>query len=310
MTRETDRLLGDPDMLDDDTVTVADEDGRASHRSAAAEVSAGSLWRRHRSSALAAVVSLGVFVTICLVDLGFGKEEYKTQAPAQRCLAMLGLVALLWASETIPAHVTSLLVPLLSVVLRVLCVPRHVRERSETDTLLVPAYTCNSTHPGPGQPMPASAAASVAVGAFFNPIILLFLAGFSMSIVFDQRGISHWLAAALLRPLGSSPATVGLGLMTCCVVASAVLGNVSAAVIATSLLRPTLEDENIQRTSWPRFSLLGVAYASNIGGMLSPVSSPQNLIAMMAIQTAAMGATLDDSKQSAAGGGGLSFGAW
>ena len=318
--RESDSLLGRRSLFDDnDDDTIGD--GLAATRGGDREqgLSLRDALRQHRWVVLGAVLGVAAFAAVCTADLGFGDAEFKTQAPAQRCLALLLLVATLWASEIIPAHVTSLLVPLLAVLLRVLCVPRHVRERSETDTLLVPAYMCNSTDPAPGHPMPASAAASVAVGAFFNPLILLFLAGFSMSIVFDQRGISHQLAAALLRRLGTSPATVGLGLMVCCVLASAVLGNVSAAVIATSLLRPTLMDEEIQRTSWPRFALLGVAYASNIGGMLSPVASPQNLIALMAIQSAAAVATPGSGESggaaaAAAGAGGaagsLSFGAW
>ena len=53
------------------------------------------------------------------------------------------------------------------------------------------------------------------------------------------------------------------------------------------------------------FALLGVAYASNIGGMLSPVASPQNLIALMAIQTTATGNPGSDG-----GTASVSFGAW
>lgn len=244
---EKDSLLGRRSLFDDEGI-----DDRVAAPPVSAAQEAREAYQRNRRSLLIAAIGAVVFVAICAADLGFGDAEYKTQAPAQRCLALLCLVAALWASEVIPAHVTSLLVPLLAVLLRVLCVPRHLRERSEADKLLVPSYMCNSTDPAPGYPMPAAAAASVAVGAFFNPLILLFLAGFSMSIVFDSHGISHRIAAALLRRLGTSPARVGLGLMTCCVVASAVLGNVSAAVIATSLLRPTLMDEEIQRSSWPR----------------------------------------------------------
>lgn len=89
----------------------------------------------------------------------------------------------------------------------------------------------------------------------------------------------------------------------------------SAAVMATSLLRPTLMDEEIQRSSWPRFALLGVAYASNIGGMLSPVASPQNLIAFTAIQTAMQtapprGPTDPGHTGLRSGESPLSFGTW
>ena len=313
--RETDSLLGhrseDDDSSDSDELlgpgVLISQSREPSLRE---DMTAA--WYLYRRQLAVLALGVGGFATICFANLGFGSSEFKTEAPAQRCLAMLGLVAILWATEAIPAHVTSLAVPLLAVVLRVLCVPRNLRKRGEKDTLLVPAYMCNSSDPAPGYPMPAEASASVAVGAFFNPLILLFVAGFSMSIVFDQHGISHRMAAALLRRLGTSPATVGLGLMVCCVFASAVLGNVSAAVMATSLLRPTLVDEEIRRSSWPQFALLAVAFASNIGGMLSPVASPQNLIAFTAIETVVQtastgntGTNLTDGKTSP-----LTFGAW
>ena len=226
--RETDSLLGrrgvhyssDEEGADDDEEVAVVLTADQRHPSLREEV--GAAWYRHRWWVCGAALGGVAFVAVCVGDLGFGPAEYKTEAPAQRCLAMLTLVATLWAAEIIPPHVTSLAVPLLAVILRVLCVPRHLRSSNEKDTLLVPANMCNSSDPAPGHPMPADAAASVAVGAFFNPLILLFVAGFSMSIVFDQHGISHRMAAALLRRLGSAPATVGLGLMVCCVLASAV----------------------------------------------------------------------------------------
>lgn len=225
--RETDSLLGhrgmhyssDEEGADNEVAVVLRAEQR---REASLREEVAAAWYRHRRWVGVAALGGAAFVAVCVADLGFGSAEYKTEAPAQRCLAMLALVATLWAAEIIPPHVTSLAVPLLAVILRVLCVPRNLRSSSEKDTLLVPANMCNSSDPAPGHPMPADAAASVAVGAFFNPLILLFVAGFSMSIVFDQHGISHRMAAAVLRRLGSSPATVGLGLMVCCVLASAV----------------------------------------------------------------------------------------
>jgi di/tricarboxylate transporter len=127
---------------------------------------------------VAAALSIAAsLLVVWFADLGFGDAEYKGQQPAQRCLAVLVLVAALWSTEIIPAHVTALLVPLLTVLFRVVCVPRHVLDRAERDVLLVPARFCNSTDPGPGQPMPPDQTAVVSVGAFFNPLILLFLAG-------------------------------------------------------------------------------------------------------------------------------------
>jgi hypothetical protein len=112
--------------------------------------------------------------------------------------------------------------------------------------------------------MPADTAAILATGAFFNPLILLFLAGFSMSAAFDAHGISQIAAATILRKAGTSPPRVILALMAGCVIASSLLGNVAAAVLASSLLRPTLSTPVARNSAWPQAALLGVGYACNV----------------------------------------------
>ena len=221
------------------------------------------------------LVTAAVFTVILTSPLGFGDGEAKTEQPAQRCLAILFLSAVLWATELIPSHITALLIPLLMVTLKVCCVPRHIRDRTERGVLMVPPAKakaqrqsagtalalvrsnghgqiggagcvcvcvrvcawlgvqqndffaphgqvpvafCNSSDPGPGQVMPPDQAATVALSSFFNPLIALFLAGFVMSTVFEQYGLSARLAASLLRRAGSNPGTISLMLMVFCVV--------------------------------------------------------------------------------------------
>ena len=147
----------------------------------------------------------------------------------------------MWSTEAIPPFLTSLLIPLLAVPARVMCVPRHLRESTESDTLLVPASYCNRTSPGPGAPMEAEQAVVVATGAFFDPVILLFLSGFVMSEVMVKRGISQRAAAAVLRNAGTGPRTVLLVSMLGCCASSAVISNVPAAVLGTALLKPTFK---------------------------------------------------------------------
>mmetsp|Transcript_25891 Transcript_25891/g.67948 ORF Transcript_25891/g.67948 Transcript_25891/m.67948 type:complete len:585 (+) Transcript_25891:426-2180(+) len=234
---------------------------------------------------VAAAVLGGV---LAAAPLGFGEDEYKGQAPAQRCLGLVAVVVVLWSTEAIAPFLTALLIPLIAVPARVLCVPRHLREISESDTLLVPASYCNATEPAPGTPMDAEQAVVVATGAFFDPVILLFLSGFVMSEVLLKYGISERCAAALLSRAGTGPRRVLVATMVACMSTSGVMSNVPAAVLGTSLLKPTYHRAAC-RTSWPVMSLLGVAFSCNIGGMTSPIASPQNVIAMIALERATGG---------------------
>jgi hypothetical protein len=102
-----------------------------------------------KPSLYAALLGAVLFVLLLSLDIkAFGPREYKTQQPAQRCLALLTLVAVLWGTELIPVHITALLIPLLAVVMKVLCVPRHLRDANERDALLVsaPPPPLPSTH--------------------------------------------------------------------------------------------------------------------------------------------------------------------
>ena len=294
---------------------------------------------RWACSTVALAVAVAATALLPELELGFGAEEYKGQAPAQRCLGLVIAVAVLWGSEVIPSYITALCIPVLVVVGRVMCVPRRIRLYEEDDTLLVPASYCNTTVPLPGHPMEPHQAVVVATGqsnasnlkmpgdmrlaarthtshhecaravklsqpgtpnltsgpsgghvalpgAFFNPVVMLFLSGFAMSRVMDKYHLSSRVAFALLAS-GGPPRRLLLMLMAISVVSSSFLSNVPAAVLVTALVSQTFKGN--EHTSWPRASLLGIAYSCNIGGMASPIASPQNVIATIALSTATRG---------------------
>jgi di/tricarboxylate transporter len=86
-------------------------------RSAAARVQSAAaapkdLWMSRYRSSISLVTALAVFVV--LLSWPIFQEEQK-----QNCLALLALVSILWCTEALPLFVTSMLVPLLAVTLRV-----------------------------------------------------------------------------------------------------------------------------------------------------------------------------------------------
>lgn len=136
--------------------------------------------------------------------------------------------------------------------------------------------------------MNAQQAVIVSTGSFFNPVILLFLCGFVISTVLNKYHISQRVAAVVLKVAGQGPGRRMVFIMALCVVMSAILSNVPAAVVTVSLLVPSF-DLN-EAGSWPQFSLLGTAFACNVGAMITPIASPQNVVAVIALSTATQGA--------------------
>lgn len=113
------------------------------------------------------------------------------------------------------------------------------------------------------------------------------MTGFVLAVVLDKYNLSKRIADRLVKFAGRAPGRRMAFVMVLCILMSSVLNNVPAAVLGASLMRPSFSAT--KRTSWPRYSLLGVAYSCNIGGMISPIASPQNVIAVIALNTATHG---------------------
>ena len=105
--------------LDSETAPLSCESSAAALQHSQPSFGPGIDWTRF----LQATLTIALFVGVLIAPLGFGDAEYKTQQPAQRCLALLVLVAALWGTEIVAVHISALMVPLLVVLMRVLCVP-------------------------------------------------------------------------------------------------------------------------------------------------------------------------------------------
>ncbi|CAD6892333.1 unnamed protein product [Tilletia controversa] len=174
----------------------------------------------------------------------------------QNCLAILVFCTILWATEVIPLFVTSLMVPLLVVSLRV------ARSEDHADRRL----TANET-------------TKWIFSQMFAPNMCLLLGGFTIAAALSKYGIDKILATKVLRLAGSKPSNVLLAHMCVACFASMWISNVAAPVLMYSLIQPilrTLPD----KSSYGSALIMGIALASNIGGQTSPIASPQNLIAL------------------------------
>lgn len=171
-----------------------------------------------------------------------------------RCMALVECCAFLWASEAIPLHITAFLVPLLTVLFKVL--------KDEN-----------------GHVMKASAASAEILSTMWSSTIMILLAGFTLAEVLSQYNIAKILASWLLAFAGTKPRNVLLMAMGVVFFLSMWISNVASPVLTYSLLAPLLEPLDAD-TPFAKALVMGVALAADIGGMSSPISSPQNIISM------------------------------
>lgn len=208
-----------------------------------------------------------LFIALLSIDcFGNRQENY--------CFALLVFAAILWATEAIPLYATSLALPFLIVLLGVM----------RTDT---------------GQPMSASAASKMVFGSMFSSTIMMLLGGFALAAALGKYGIARAFATHVLSRAGTRPRWVLLAIMLVAGFLSMWISNVATPVLCFSLIEPILrtlsdgDDGDDGSMEKPRLSsrspssspsavgsclVLGIALASCIGGMTSPISSPQNII--------------------------------
>lgn len=176
--------------------------------------------------------------------------------PAQhRCMALVECVAFSWASEALPLHITAFLVPLLVVLFRVL---------KNSDT---------------GEVLTAARASSTVLSSMWSSTVIILLAGFTLGEVLSQYNIAKVIASWLLAAAGTKPRNVLLIAMGVVFFLSMWISNVAAPVLTYSLLKQVLDSLEADQP-FGKALVLGVAIAANIGGMSSPISSPQNIISM------------------------------
>ncbi|CAK5268935.1 unnamed protein product [Mycena citricolor] len=198
-----------------------------------------------------------MFFASVLVFLVLLNVQSVNGAQANNCFAILIFCTLLWATEAIPLFVTSLTVPLLLVTFSVL-------------------------RNGEGTPLTPPEATTLVFSMMFSPTIMLLIGGFTISSALSKTNIDRLLITRVLAMAGTRPSTVLLAFMGVSCFASMWISNVAAPTLCFALIKPIL------RTLPPKSSfapclILAIALAANIGGQSSPISSPQNLIALEAM---------------------------
>ncbi|SCU83017.1 LAMI_0C01706g1_1 [Lachancea mirantina] len=172
----------------------------------------------------------------------------------KNCSAILVYASLLWATETIPLFVTSLLVPLLIVTLPVL---------RNTD----------------GEAMTTPEASQYILSTMWSSVIMLLLGGFTLAAALSKYNVAKVISTHVLASAGTNPKIILLTNMCVALFASMWVSNVAAPVLCYSIIEPLLRTLP-KKSTFAKSLIMGIALASNIGGIASPIASPQNIISI------------------------------
>lgn len=173
---------------------------------------------------------------------------------AHKLLAIVTFVAFWWICEPVPIPVTSLLAPTLCVIFGV-------------------------------------TSATNAFSAFANPMIFLFMGGFLIAKGMMVNGLDKRIAYGIMsmKWVGDSPRRIFLAIGLACMICSGWISNTATAAmmfpIALGLLEAIREmmaangkEIDLKSYKYATGLMLMTAYACSIGGVLTPIGTPPNII--------------------------------
>ena len=198
--------------------------------------------------------TIGMFGAPILAILIFFTPIGGLSVEAHKLLSIMVLVSLWWITEPVPIPVTSLIGPVLAVITGVV-------------------------------------KASDAFAAFANPMIFLFMGGFILAKAMMLHGLdkrfSYWLLS--MSWVGSNPRRIFLAIGLAAALCSGWVSNTATAAMMLPICLGLLgaikdmmaangKDIDLSDYKYATGLMLMTAYAASIGGVLTPIGTPPNLI--------------------------------
>ncbi|WP_373032532.1 DASS family sodium-coupled anion symporter [Sulfurovum sp.] len=110
---------------------------------------------------------------------------------------------------------------------------------------------------------------------YANPIIYLFLGGFLIAIAVEKTGLHKIIANKMLNLFPSSTRGIIFALIITSGLLSSVLSNTTTTLLLLPIALFLTEEVKLKMRL-----ALGIAYGASIGGILTPIGTPPNLILM------------------------------
>jgi len=214
-------------------------------------------------------IGIAVFLIISFVPFWTDKPE------TRRGLAVFLFAAILWATEAIPIWVTALCIPCLSVYLQISMDNANYFPASCYESNCLSTCGIDNTIEKAGVELLASLADSN---------VILILGGFTIARALNKYELDNRLAVWILSKASHKPPVFMFVFMALGYFLSMWVSNVAAPVLLVFLVLPILQEID-RETKFPQTVLLGIAIACNIGGMTTPIASPQNAAALTALSS-------------------------
>lgn len=123
----------------------------------------------------------------------------------------------------------------------------------------------------------------VASARYASPIVMLLLGGFIVALAIERWNLHARIALNIVAMFGSRPALMVLGFMTAGAVLSMWISNTATTLMMLPIalrVAAAVGEEGVDIKSFAPALVLGVAYACSVGGIMTPVGTPTNLIAL------------------------------
>ena len=181
----------------------------------------------------------------------------------KRTIAIFIFAAMMWIIEAVPAWATSII----TMVLLIFTV---------SNGALAPLLT---KLPEGGFAEGAVVGYKDLMASFASPTIMLFMGGFVLAIAATKVGLDVFLAKVLLKPFGTNPKTVLLGILFVVAFFSMFMSNTATAAMMLAFLAPVLK--TLPADGKGKIGLaLAIPIGANIGGIGTPIGTPPNVIAL------------------------------
>lgn len=159
-------------------------------------------------------------------------------------MALLFLVAVLWFTEMVPLEASSLLIPVMIVVLGV-------------------------------------TSSAEALKSFFDPVIALFLGGFLIARAMRKHDVDKYIALKMVSKSSLDPKYLMLSMMGLSAFLSLWMSNTASTAVLVPIAVSILERLGDEAGSkFKKALVLGIAYAATIGGIGSAIGTPANPMAI------------------------------
>ncbi len=119
---------------------------------------------------------------------------------------------------------------------------------------------------------------------YADRMVLLLLCGFLLALAVEKWDLHKRIALSILVAIGRTPATLTLGVMLVTAVLSMWISNTATTlmmlpiVLALVATASAVNEDGEANKRFGLLMLLGLAWSASIGGMMTPVGTPPNLI--------------------------------